>query len=159
MANNEVGTIQPIAELIERIACRLERAVPRRRGAGGAWLPLDVEALGADLISLAAHKVEGPKGVGALWIRRGTAILPQVHGGTQERYRRAGTENVAGAVGMAAAFELAAAERDDGRRTRCAERETGWRATVLGIEGVELTGHASERLPNSLSVIVRDVGR
>ena len=78
-----------------------------------AWLPIDVEALGADLVSFAAHKVEGPKGVGALWIRRGTAILPQVHGGSQERYRRAGTENVAGAVGMAAAFELAAAERTE----------------------------------------------
>ena len=79
-------------------------------GAAGQ-LSLDVGTLGADLVSLAGHKAEGPAGVGALWIRRGTAILPQVHGGTQERYRRAGTENVAAAVGMAAAFELASAER------------------------------------------------
>ncbi len=119
-------------------------------------LPVDVEALGADLMTFAAHKVEGPKGVGALWIRRGTAILPQVHGGAQERYRRAGTENVAGAVGMAAAFELAAEERDTVAEI-VAERRDALAGAVLGIEGVELTGHPADRLPNSLSVIVRDV--
>ena len=155
-ANNEVGTIQPLTELIERTRAASKALVHVDAVQAAAWLPLDVEAIGADLISLAAHKVEGPKGTGALWIRRGTAILPQVHGGSQERYRRAGTENVAGALGMAAAFELAAAERES-VADEVDERRDTLAGTVLGIEGVELTGHASERLPNSLSVIVRDV--
>ena len=155
-ANNEVGTIQPLLELIERTRAGSSALVHVDAVQAAAWLPLDVEAMGADLISLAAHKVEGPKGTGALWIRRGTAILPQVHGGSQERYRRAGTENVAGAMGMAAAFELAAAERET-VADDVAERRDTLAAIVLGLEGVELTGHASERLPNSLSVIVPDV--
>jgi cysteine desulfurase len=155
-ANNEVGTIQPLLELIERTRAGSSSLVHVDAVQAAAWLPLDVEAIDADLISLAAHKVEGPKGTGALWIRRGTAILPQVHGGSQERYRRAGTENVAGALGMAAAFELAAAERET-VADEVAERRDTLAGTVLGIEGVELTGHASERLPNSLSVIVPDV--
>jgi cysteine desulfurase len=121
-----------------------------------AQLPIDVGALGADLVSLAAHKVEGPRGVGALWIRRGTAILPQIHGGSHERYRRAGTEDVAGAVGMAAAFELAAAERAVVVPV-LAERRDRLRRALLAVDDVESTGHPVERLPGSLSVIVRGV--
>ena len=154
-ANNEVGTIQPLAELVERVRVGSEALIHVDAVQAAAWLPVDLETMGADLVSFAAHKVEGPKGTGALWIRRGTAILPQVHGGSQERYRRAGTENVAGAMGMAVAFELAAAER----ATVAAEvaiRRDALAGTVLGIDGVELTGHPTDRLPNSLSVIVRD---
>ncbi len=156
LANNEVGTIQPMAELIERVRSGSDARIHVDAVQAAAWLPLDVGALDADLVSFAAHKVEGPKGVGALWIRRGTAILPQVHGGSQERYRRAGTENVAGAVGMAAAFELAAAERHTVVAAVAAQRDR-LREALLAIEGVELTGHPTERLPNSLSVIVPDV--
>ena len=72
-----------------------------------------MQALDVDLLSIAAHKFEGPKGIGALYVRHGTILLPQMQGGSQERYRRAGTENVAGAVGMAVALELAVAERDE----------------------------------------------
>jgi cysteine desulfurase len=154
-ANNEVGTIQPLAELIARVRASSSALIHVDAVQAAAWLPIDVEATDADLISFAAHKVEGPKGTGALWIRRGTAILPQVHGGAQERYRRAGTENVAGAVGMAAAFELAAAERAE-TTSRVAARRDTLADAVLDIAGVELTGHPVERLPNSLSVIVRD---
>jgi len=96
--------------------------------------------------------VEGPKGAGALWIRRGTHILAQQHGGSQERHRRAGTENVAGIVGMATAFDLRAAER-----TTVATRVRVLRdrlATAVVTDGVELTGHPVDRLPNILSVIV-----
>jgi cysteine desulfurase len=113
---------------------------------------LDVVALGADMVGLGAHKAEGPKGTGALWVRKGTHILAQQHGGSQERHRRAGTENVAGAVGMATAFELVKAERAEtlprvrGLRDRLAE-------ALLGVEGVELTGHAVERLPHILSIV------
>ena len=111
LANNEVGTVLPIKEIAEVV--RAHRGILFHVDAvqAAAWMDLDVKALGADLVALAAHKVEGPKGTGALWIRRGTHILSQQHGGSQERHRRAGTENVAGAVGMATAFELAAAER------------------------------------------------
>jgi len=112
LANNEVGTVQPIDDVVEVV--RAHRGVLLHVDAVQAapWVDLDVTTLGADLVALAAHKAEGPKGVGALWIRRGTHILAQQHGGSQERHRRAGTENVAGAVGMARAFELVRAERE-----------------------------------------------
>ena len=156
LANNAVGTVQPMAELIERVRAGSSARIHVDAVQAAAWLPLDLDQLGADFVSLAAHKVEGPKGVGALWIRRGTALLPQVHGGSQERYRRAGTENVAGAVGMAAAFELAVAERSVTVPIVSARRDR-MRDVLLGIDTVELTGHPEQRLPNSLSVIVRDV--
>jgi cysteine desulfurase len=156
LANNEVGTIQPLAELIERVRATSAALVHVDAVQAAAHLPIDVHDLGADLVSFAAHKVEGPKGVGALWIRRGVAILPQVHGGSQERYRRAGTENVAGAVGMAAAFALAAAERAT-VVPAIREHRDRLRTALLSIDGVELTGHPTERLPGSLSVIVRGV--
>ncbi len=155
-ANNEVGTIQPIAELIERVRAGSAARVHVDAVQAAAWLTIDVAALDADLVSFAAHKVEGPQGIGALWIRRGTAILPQLHGGSQERYRRAGTEDVAAAVGMAAAFELAAVEREMVVPAVRARRDR-LRDALLAIDGVELTGHPDERLPNSLSVIVRGV--
>jgi len=85
-ANNEVGTIQPIEELIARVRAGSDARIHVDAVQAAAHLPLDVETLDADLVSLAAHKVEGPKGVGALWIRRSTAILPQVHGGSQEAH-------------------------------------------------------------------------
>ena len=156
LANNEVGTIQPIEKLIDRIRTASTALVHIDAVQAAAQLPIDVETVGADLISFAGHKVEGPKGVGALWIRRSTAILPQVHGGSQERYRRAGTENVAGAVGMAAAFELAASERTT-MVPLLTDRRDRLRRALLELDGVELTGHATERLPGSLSVIVRDM--
>ena len=153
LANNEVGTIQPMAELIERVRAGSSARIHIDAVQAAAWLPIDVDVLGADLVAFAAHQVEGPKGVGALWMRRGTAILPQVHGGSQERYRRAGTENVAGAVGMATAFELAATERDQTVPAVRARRDR-LRSAVLELDGVEQTGHASDRLPNSLSLVV-----
>ncbi len=156
LANNEVGTIQPVAELIARVRAGCGARIHVDAVQAAAWLPIDVGDIDADLISFAAHKVEGPKGVGALWVRRSVAILPQLHGGSQERYRRAGTENVAGAVGMAAAFELASAERETVVPMVSARRDRLGRS-LQAIDAVEPTGHPLERLPNSLSVIVRDV--
>jgi cysteine desulfurase len=153
LGNNEVGTLQPVAEIAAVV--RAHRGVLFHVDAVQAapWLPLDVESLGADLVALAAHKAEGPKGTGALWIRRGTHLLAQQHGGSQERHRRAGTENVAGAVGMATAFELVAAERDvTVPRVRALRDRLA--ASLLAIDGVEVTGHPTERLPHILSVIV-----
>jgi cysteine desulfurase len=153
VANNEVGTVQPVAELVRRV--RLQRQVLVHLDAVQAapWMDLDVRALDVDLLSIAAHKIEGPKGVGVLYVRRGTALLPQQQGGAQERHRRAGTENVAGAVGLAVALRLAGQERAAATGAVQALRDALERA-VLAIPGVELTGHPRDRLPNHLSVVV-----
>ncbi|MGH2407203.1 MAG: cysteine desulfurase family protein [Candidatus Limnocylindrales bacterium] len=157
LANNEVGTIQPVAELVRRVrAARGRRTLVHVDAVQAApYLAIDVRALDADLLSLGAHKFEGPKGAGVLWIRPGTAIMAQLHGGGQERYRRAGTEDVAGAVGLATAFRLCCQERaETGRRLR--RQRDRLRDAVLAADGVELTGHPRDRLPGHLSVIVRD---
>ena len=112
-ANNEIGTIQPIAELA---------AIAHLRGAlfhtdavqSAGKIPVNVRALGVDLLSVSAHKFYGPKGIGALWAKRGVRLSPFLSGGKQERNRRAGTENVPGAIGMGVAAARARAE--DGRR-------------------------------------------
>src|SRR5829696_7769095 len=156
LANNEVGTIQPVGEVAAIV--RSQRGILLHVDAiqAAPWMDLDVGSLGADLVSLAAHKAEGPKGTGSLWIRRGTHLLAQQHGGSQERHRRAGTENVAGAVGMARAFELRRAERAvtvprvRALRDRLAD-------ALLAVDAVELTGHPTERLPHIVSGIVRGV--
>jgi cysteine desulfurase len=154
-ANNEVGTIQAIAEI---------GAICRRRGVlfhtdaiqAGGYLPLDVDRLGVDLLSLAAHKLYGPKGVGALFVRQGTALLPQIQGGAQERQRRAGTENVAGIVGFARALELA--QGDPAARDAENARLAGLRDRLLvamkDVSGVVATGHPGERLPHNASWLI-----
>ena len=106
-------------------------------------------------MTLAAHKFEGPRAIGALYVRHGTHILAQQHGGSQERYRRAGTENVAGAVGMAVALRAGRAERPTTvERARAAARPA--RDAVSAVDGVELTGHPRSACRATLSVIVRD---
>jgi cysteine desulfurase len=154
LANNEVGTIEPVAEIARRAHERRGCLVLCDAVQGAGWLGIDVDALGVDLLAIGAHKFEGPKGVGALYLRSGTHILAQQHGGTQERYRRAGTEDVAGIVGMATALELAVRERGEtvGRVRRLRDRLA---TAVLSIDDVELTGHPNDRLPNSLSILVR----
>src|SRR5262245_5685268 len=117
LANNEIGTIQPVAEIAAAVAARgreLRRKIPLHTDAVQApgYLPLDVAALGVDLLSLSGHKFGGPKGTGVLFIRRGTPFVSQLSGGGQERQRRAGTENVAGIVGQATALTLSEAGRE-----------------------------------------------
>ena len=155
LANNEVGTIQPMSELIGRV--RSHRGVVLHVDAVQAapYLNIDVRDLDVDLLSIAAHKFEGPKGIGALYLRHGTILLPQVQGGSQERYRRAGTENVAGAVGMGVAIQLAVAERGD-VVPRLARLRDRLRDATLALPNVELTGHPRKRLPGHLSIIARD---
>ena len=155
VANNEVGTIQPIAEIAEKV--RGHRGVLFHVDAVQAapHIELDIRSLGADLLSIAAHKLEGPKGVGALFVRHGTHILAQQHGGEQERHRRAGTENVAGAVALATAFDLASDERPTTSPRLAAQRER-LQDAVLAVDGTELTGHPRDRLPGLLSIIARE---
>ena len=155
LANNEVGTIQPMADLIRRIRAHRGVAIHVDAVQAAPYMAIDVRDLDVDLLSIAAHKFEGPKGTGALYLRHGTILLPQIQGGTQERYRRAGTENVAGAVGMAVALELAVAERGD-VAPRLAKLRDRLRDAVLALPNVELTGHPRKRLPGHLSVIARE---
>lgn len=152
LANNEVGTIQPIAEIARRVHARKGVLLAVDAVAAAPYLAIDVEELGADLLAIAAHKFEGPRSAGALYLRHGTNILAQQHGGTQERYRRAGTEDVAGAVGMAAAFDLAAEEREATAGPLGALRDR-LAAALLADGQLELTGHPTVRLPGLLSVV------
>ena len=152
MANNEVGTIQPIAEIAARVRRYKGTLFHTDAVQGAPYLPIDVEELDVDLMTIAAHKFEGPKGVGALYVRRGTNILAQQQGGSQERYRRAGTENVAGAVGMARALDLAVAERDEtGPRLRALR--DAFVGKVAAADGLIVTGHPTDRLPGLASFV------
>ncbi|HEY7828390.1 MAG TPA: cysteine desulfurase family protein [Candidatus Limnocylindrales bacterium] len=155
LANNEVGTIEPIAEIAER--------VHRHRGIvfhvdavqAAPYLPIDLAKLDVDLLSIAAHKFEGPKGIGALFVRHGTHLLGQQHGGAQERHRRAGTEDVASAMGMAVAYELTRAEQPK-TAARLVGLRDQLRDALLAVPGVELTGHPRDRLPGIVSIVARD---
>jgi cysteine desulfurase len=157
-ANNEVGTLQPVAEI--GAVCR-DRGVVYHTDAvqSAAFEPPEPDGWQASLVSLGAHKMYGPKGIGALYVRKGTALLPQMQGGSQERQRRAGTEDVAACVGFATAFALTHA--DPARREVENAREALLRDALIdgltAIGGVELTGHPVERLPNSASFVVDGV--
>jgi cysteine desulfurase len=152
MANNEVGTIQPLAEVARRV--RRYKGVLLHADAVQAapYLPIDVRALEVDLLTIASHKFEGPKGVGALFVRSGTNILAQQQGGAQERYRRAGTEDVAGAAGMARALELAVAERE-GTAAHVARLRDQLSSQIRVADRIQETGHPTERLPGLASFV------
>jgi cysteine desulfurase len=155
LANNEVGTVQPIEKIAKVVRGRKGVLLHVDAVQAAPYVDLDVEALGADLVSFGAHKFEGPKGVGALYVRHGTHILAQQQGGTQERHRRAGTENVAGAVGFAAAYELSCKERPETVARLRRQRDRLAKA-ILASPGTEPTGHPKQRLPGLLSIIARD---
>ena len=150
LANNEVGTVQPVAELA---AIAHERGVPFHTDAVQACgsLPLHVDELGVDAMSLSGHKLGAPKGVGALFVRRRITLEPVLHGGGQERGRRSGTENVAGAVAFATALELAERELSEKTPRRIALRDELICGVLAVAPGALLTGHASMRLPNNAS--------
>jgi len=155
-ANNEVGTIQPIAE-IARIA--RAKGVPFHTDAvqAGGMLDLDVNRLGVDLMTLSAHKFYGPKGVGLLYIRQGTPYLSPLTGGGHERGRRAGTVNVAGIVGLATALRLAqeARESENARLRRLRDRLI--RGILERVPDARLTGHPTERLPHHASFVFKGI--
>ncbi len=145
-ANNEVGTVQPIARLA---ALARAHGVPFHTDAvqAAGWLPLDTGALGVDALSISGHKVGAPKGSGALFVRGRVRVEPLVHGGGQERGRRSGTENVAGAVALATALTL---PREPAGRI-ASLRDGFIDAVLAGVPGALLTGHPTERLPSVAS--------
>jgi cysteine desulfurase len=155
--NNEVGTIQPVRELA---------AITHEQGSAYfhtdavqafGKLPVQVDDIGADLLTISAHKINGPKGVGALFVRMGTRIQPLITGGGHERNRRAGTENVAGIAGLAEAVRLAEhnRERDTGAMRAVRDRLIG--GLLEGLLDARLTGHPTERLPHHASFVIPGV--
>ncbi len=155
-ANNEIGTIQPIRAIAD---IAHDHGVPFHTDAVqaiGAY-PVDVDDMGADLLALSAHKFGGPKGAGALYIRRGTRIGTFMDGGAQERGRRAGTENVPGIVGLGRAIEVATADIEGHSRRLAAMRDRLIRGILDDIPDTRLNGHPVERLANNVSVAFRYV--
>jgi cysteine desulfurase len=151
LANHEIGTVQPIAEL-SRITRK--RGVPFHADAvqAAGKLPLDVDSLGVDLLSLSAHKISGPKGAGALYVRKGTALAPLLRGGPQEREKRAGTENVAAIVGFGVAATLAAQELEAGAAHCLALTQMLYEGIVRKVPGVYRNSPTQHCLPNTLNV-------
>jgi len=155
-ANNEIGTVQPVAA-ISRIA--RDHGVPFHTDAVQAIgaFPVDVNSMGADLLAISAHKFGGPKGTGALYIRRKTRIGTFMDGGAQERGRRAGTENVPGIVGMGRAIELAVGEMPQKAPRLAAMRDRLIRGILDAVPDTRLNGHPVERLANNVNVAFRYV--
>ncbi len=152
-ANNEVGTINPIAELA---ALAHERGVLFHTDAvqAAGQLSLDVQALGIDLMSISAHKFYGPKGVGALFVRDNLDLVASETGGSQENYRRGGTYNTPGIVGMATALELAYAEFDERTAHYHRLRDQLIDGVLNRVEGAQLTGHPTQRLSSHASFVI-----
>ena len=150
-ANNEIGTVQPVAEIA---------ALARGRGAvvhtdavqSVGKIPVDVRGLGVDLLSLSAHKFNGPKGAGALWIRRGTKLHAQLTGGRQERNRRAGTENLPAIVGLGAAARRLLEGGGDGKDDVTALRDRLEAGVLAGVPGTAVNGGAAERVGNTSNI-------
>ena len=157
MANNEIGTVQPIREI-----ARLVKAEAKQRSQtivfhtdavqAAGFLDINARSLGVDLLSLSAHKIYGPKGVGLLYIKRGTPFEEQNAGGGQERQRRSGTENVPGIVGFDEALHLAVTEREDNSAHCLRLREKLVQGIFETIDGVRLNGHPELRLPGNVNI-------
>ncbi|MFJ4027717.1 cysteine desulfurase family protein [Paenarthrobacter sp. NPDC089989] len=149
-ANNEVGTVQPVAELA---AAAHEFGVPFHTDAvqAAGWLSLDTKALGVDALSMSGHKLGAPKGSGVLFTKGRLRLEPLVHGGGQERGKRSGTENVAGAVALSTALTLAYAEKDTAAEQVSGMRDRFIASILAGVPGAVLTGHPARRLPSVAS--------
>ena len=155
-ANNEIGTIEPLAE-ISKITREKEISLHTDAVQSVGAIPVSVDDLGVELLSLTAHKFYGPKGVGALYVRRGTRIAPLIHGGAQERQRRAGTENVPGIVGLAKALEISQDGIEERARSISDLRDYLIRGIMERIPDVRLNGHPTNRLPNNVNVAIERV--
>ena len=155
-ANNEIGTIQPIAE-IGKLAH--DKGILFHTDAVQAIgaMPIDVNTMHIDMLSMSGHKFHGPKGIGALYIRKGVKIDQYLHGGAQERGQRAGTENLAGIVGMGKAIEIATQHLEENAARLTVLRDKLIDGILAEIPDVRLNGHRTQRLPNNVNVSVRYV--
>ena len=155
-ANSEAGTIQPVAEIGRVLR---ERGIPFHVDAVQTFgkVPIDLDASGIDLLSFSGHKIYGPKGVAGLYIRRGTKMISVQHGGEHERRRRAGTENVAGIVGLGKAVEIRARDMAPEAVRLAALRDRLWEGLSARVPEVRLNGHPTERLPGTCNVCFRHV--
>jgi cysteine desulfurase len=155
-ANNEIGTVNPISDI--GAICRAHGILFHTDSVqAAAYLPVDVQVLNVDLLSLGAHKFYGPKGVGALFVRKGTPLIPAQTGGGQEFGLRAGTQNVPYIVGLAEAFRLSHSERAERIAQVSPMREQIIGAVLEEIPGSQLTGHPTQRLPNNASFVFEGV--
>jgi len=154
--NNEIGTINPIAELAQ-IAKANNILFHTDAVQAAAYLDVDVQKLGVDLMSLGGHKFYGPKGVGALYVRKGTSLIPHLTGGNQENSLRAGTHNVPYIVGFAVALRLADEEREERTNHVKPLRDHIIGSILESIPDSQLTGHPQNRLPNHASFVFKDV--
>ena len=156
-ANNEIGTIEPVAELVRVTRERSDAYFHTDAVQSTGKIPTSVEELGVDLLSMSAHKLHGPKGVGALIVRSGVRLQPQIVGGGHERNRRAGTENVAGIVGLAKALSIAQRDlvKNTDHLTRLRDRLI--EGVLDRIPRAELTGHPVHRLPHHASFLFQGV--
>jgi cysteine desulfurase len=155
--SNEVGTLEPVRELAALTHDKSSAYFHTDAVQAFGKVPLSVNDLGVDLLTLSAHKIYGPKGVGCLYVRMGTRIDPLITGGGHERNRRAGTENVAGIAGMARAVEIAARDFDQDTTHLRAVRDRLSENVLSSVKGARLTGHATERLPHHASFVFGDV--
>jgi cysteine desulfurase len=153
LANNETGTLQPVRE-ITRIAREYNLPVHTDAAQAVGKLPVDVEGLGVDFLTVAGHKLYGPKGVGALFMKQGKDLTPLIHGGGQERGKRSGTENTILAVGLGAACRVAGKRIEKDETHMKALRDRFQSLLFDGVDGLVLNGHTVERLPNTLNVSV-----
>jgi cysteine desulfurase len=152
-ANNEVGTIEPVEE-IGKIAREAGVYFHTDAVQTVGHIPVNVDELKVDLLSISAHKFYGPKGVGALYVREGTNLVPFIHGGGQEKKHRAGTENVPAIVGLGKAVEFAGRERDKEAERQAYLRDKLIKGLLEKIDHIRLNGHSMKRLPNNVNVIV-----
>ena len=156
LANNETGVVQPVAE-IGQIAAEADIYFHTDAVQAAGKIPIDVNKIGCDLLTISGHKLHGPQGVGALYVRKGTRLEPMLHGGSHERSRRAGTENVPGIVGLGKAAELAVAgfERGDDLRMddqKMAAARDRLERELLDIEATGLNGEGAPRVPNTTNI-------
>lgn len=157
LANNETGVLFPVAEVARRCAARGVLVHCDATQAVGK-VPVDIRAMGIDLLSLSAHKLNGPKGVGALVVRRGVRLVAQQTGGSQERGRRGGTENVPGIAGLGEAARLAARRLAEGEPARVERLRDRLEARIIEVvPETEVNGGAAPRLPNTLNLAFRGV--
>jgi len=151
MANNETGVLQPVEE-IGRIAREADVFFHTDAVQAAGKVPIDVEKIGCDVLSISGHKIHAPQGTGAMYIRKGTLIQPLIYGGSHERQRRAGTENLPGIVGLGKAAELAADWLKSGPQQMSAMRDRLQERVLAGVEAASVNGAGAARVPNTTNL-------